>query len=113
MLDNELNTPEDKICLNCEWGIENGARDKYWCSCLKQKRGDVDPCDSCEHFLILKKIFAIIMKLKIFLIDIGVTHMPLNRYSILWGGLIHSIKKGSKRRRNVPHMAIQKLERSD
>ena len=56
MLDNELNTPEDKICLNCEWGIENGARDKYWCSCPKQKRGDVDPCDSCEHFLILKNI---------------------------------------------------------
>ena len=56
MLDNELNTPEDKICLNCEWGIENGARDKYWCSYPKQKRGDVDPCDSCEHFLILKNI---------------------------------------------------------
>ena len=30
MLDNELNTPEDKICLGCEWGIENGARDKDW-----------------------------------------------------------------------------------
>ena len=56
MLDNELNTPEDKICLDCEWGIENGARDKYWCSCPKQKRGNVDPCDSCEHFLILKNI---------------------------------------------------------
>ena len=56
MLDNELNTPEDKICLDCEWGIENGARDKYWCSCPKQKRGAVDPCDSCEHFLILKNI---------------------------------------------------------
>ena len=56
MLDNELNTPEDKICLDCGWGIENGARDKYWCSCPKQKRGDVDACDSCEHFLILKNI---------------------------------------------------------
>ena len=56
MLNDELNIPESEICLNCEWGIENGARDKYWCSCPKQKRGDVDACDSCEHFLILKNI---------------------------------------------------------
>ena len=27
MLTDELNIPENKICLNCEWGIENGARD--------------------------------------------------------------------------------------
>lgn len=32
MLNDELNIPESEICLNCEWGIENGARDKYWCS---------------------------------------------------------------------------------
>ena len=56
MLENELKTPENQVCMDCEWGIENGARDKYWCSCPKQKRGNVDPCDSCEHFLILKNI---------------------------------------------------------
>ena len=56
MLNDELNIPESEICLNCEWGIENGARDKYWCSCPKQKRGDADAFDSCEHFLILKNI---------------------------------------------------------
>ena len=56
MLDNELNIPEDKICGYWEWGIENGARDKYWCTCPQRKRGDVDPCDSCEHFLFLKNI---------------------------------------------------------
>ena len=43
MLDNELNIPEDKICLNCEWGIENGARDKYWCICPEQKRSNKEP----------------------------------------------------------------------
>ena len=56
MLDNELNIPEDKICLNCEWGIENGARDKYWCICPEQIRSNKEPYDSCEHFLILKNI---------------------------------------------------------
>ena len=56
MLNDELNIPEDKICLNCEWGIENGARDKYWCICPEQIRSNKEPYDSCEHFLILKNI---------------------------------------------------------
>ena len=45
------------ICLNCDWGIENGARDAYWCKCPKQTGSrDKDECDTCEHFKVLKNI---------------------------------------------------------
>ena len=45
------------ICLNCDWGIENGARDVYWCRCPQQKGSrNKNECDTCEHFKILRNI---------------------------------------------------------
>lgn len=47
----------NEICLNCDWGIENGARDVYWCKCPKQTGSrNKNECDSCEHFKLLRNI---------------------------------------------------------
>ena len=57
MTDEEANKLASQICLNCDWGVENGARDVYWCKCPEQTGSrDKDECDTCEHFKVLKNI---------------------------------------------------------
>ena len=57
MTNEEANRLASQICLNCDWGVENGARDVYWCKCPEQTGSrDKDECDTCEHFKILKNI---------------------------------------------------------
>lgn len=57
MTNEEANKLASQICLNCDWGVENGARDVYWCKCPEQTGSrDKDECDTCEHFKILKNI---------------------------------------------------------
>lgn len=47
----------NETCINCDWGIENGARDVYWCSCPQQKGSrNKNECDTCEHFKVLRNI---------------------------------------------------------
>ena len=57
MTNEEANRLASQICLNCDWGVENGARDVYWCKCPEQTGSrDKDECDTCEHFKVLKNI---------------------------------------------------------